>query len=113
MKNERAGVTNEYWHWSLNMERIGFAASKIAKGNIILYNLSVILISFLISFFIFILSGFSILVALILLTLLTQGAVAFDSQSKWITVLRFCLMALAGVVGVLNLWAIIKNLKVK
>ena len=95
------------------MERIGFAASKIAKGNVILYNLSVVFISFLISFFIFVMSGFSIVVALILLTLITQGAVSFESQSKWIMILRFCLAALAGVVGVLNLWAIIKNIRVK
>ena len=95
------------------MERIGFAASKIAKGNIPLYNLFVVLISFLISFFIFVLSGFSIFVALFLVALMTHGLVAFDEKSTWFSILRLCLAALAVVVGLFNLCAIFKNVKVK
>ena len=95
------------------MERIGLAASKIAKGNIPLYNLFVVLISFLISFFIFVLSGFSIFVALFLVALMTHGFVAFDEKSTWFSILRLCLVALAAVVGVFNLFSIFKNIKVK
>ena len=90
------------------MERIGFAASKIAKGNIITYNFYVILIAFLISFFIFVLSGFFIVVALILMALISRGAVLFDD--KFMGILRVCLIALACVVGLLNITAILKNL---
>ena len=95
------------------MERIGFAASKIAKGNIPLYNLFVILISFLISFFIFVLSGFSLFVALFLIALMTHGLAGFDEKSVWVSILRLCLVALAAVVGLFNLLAIFKNVKVK
>ena len=38
------------------MERIGIAASKIAQGNLFLYNICVIVISFLFSLFIFFIS---------------------------------------------------------
>jgi hypothetical protein len=42
------------------MDRIGIAASKIAKGNIVLYNACVFFLIFLFAFFIFIVSGAAI-----------------------------------------------------
>lgn len=40
------------------MERIGIAASKIAKGNLLLYNSYVVLIAFLLSVLLFLISEY-------------------------------------------------------
>ena len=46
------------------MKRIGRAASRIAKGSLALYNFYVIFISFMFSFFLFIVTGATVLFAL-------------------------------------------------
>ena len=95
------------------MERIGLAASKIAKGNLLLYNLFVILISFLFALLIFFMSGFSVLVAIILIAYATSGFNNPSLSSQWWVVVRLCLMCLAFTIAVFNLIAILKNIKLK
>ena len=93
------------------MERIGIAASKMAKGNLWLYNSYVILISFLFSLFIFSLVGSSIALALIVIGYLVNGLVPNDIQQDWWKVIRLCMVCLTVIVCVLNLFAILRNIK--
>ena len=51
------------------MERIGIAASKIAKGNLHLYNFYVVLLTLLFSFLVYFLTGSAIVFALVLIAL--------------------------------------------
>ena len=95
------------------MERIGIAASKIAQGNLILYNVFVILISLLFTLLIFFISGFSILAALYLIAVVTQKSIGPEINSDWKGIVRMCFVSLAVVVGVFNLLAVLKNIKVR
>ncbi len=93
------------------MQRIGIAASKIAQGKLWKYNLSVLLISSLCALFIFLICGFSILAALFLISLVARSLMPSEFQVIWFAVVKICMGALAVVVGILNIWAIIKNIK--
>jgi hypothetical protein len=91
------------------MERIGIAASKIAKGNLVAYNLSVIGISCLCSVLIFFVCGCTVLIALLLISFIFRSS---EFNSAWPSIMKVVLIALAGVIGVLNIVAIIKNIKI-
>ena len=65
------------------MKRIGIAASKIAQGNLLLYNACVILISFLFALLIFFIGASALVVALILIAYLTQGMMPLNFGKKW------------------------------
>ena len=93
------------------MERIGIAASKMAKGNLVLYNSCVILISFLFSFFIFFIGGSAIAVALILIAYSSKGVMPVNFEKEWISIGLICMISLAAVVGVFCLVAISRNIK--
>ncbi len=95
------------------MERIGIAASKMAQGNFFLYNFYVILISFLFSLFIFFLSGFSVLFALIIMAYIVEGVLPTGLQGAWGDMVRICMITLTTVVMLLNLFAILKNVRFK
>jgi len=95
------------------MERIGIAASKMAQGNFFLYNFYVILISFLFSVFIFFLSGFSILLALIIMAYFVNGVLPTTLEGVWGDMVRICMITLTTVVMLLNLLAILKNVRIK
>lgn len=93
------------------MERIGIAASKIAKGNLFLYNFFVVLISFLFSLFVFFLAASAILVALIVIERVVKN-IAPDYMEKgfrWVTMV--CMISLSVVVALFNLVAISKNIR--
>lgn len=94
------------------MERIGIAASNVAKGNLFFYNLFVICIASLFCGLIFFLSAFSILVALVLMAYVSSGFVALQFNAEWYAILRICLGVLAFIVGIINLVAIFRNVKV-
>ena len=94
------------------MERIGLTASKIAQGNLWLYNVFVILISFLFSVIMFVISGSTVLIALIIVFYLGNGLLEDQLSGKFSSVLTICLVSLSVVIGVFNVVAIVKNIKI-
>ena len=68
------------------MERIGIAASKISKGNLLFYNCYVVLISSLFSFFIFVLTGATVFFALVIISYLGVGIIGLDFERSWPTI---------------------------
>lgn len=95
------------------MKRIGIAASKISEGNIILYNLFVLILSTLFSLLIFFVSGFAIFLAIYAIHALSTGITPVDFKSSWGEIIKSCMTALAVIVGLFNLCAIGVNLKIK
>lgn len=93
------------------MERIGIAASKIAKGNLFFYNFFVILISFLFSLFIFFMAASSIVLALIVISRVVHGIIPTDFEKGWTLIMSVCMISLTVVVGIFNLYAISRNIK--
>jgi len=93
------------------MLRIGIAASKMSKGSLLTYNLYVILIACLISLFIFLICGFSILLIVFLVSLILHAIKPADFHASWLHMFKICLVILGIVVGVLNLVAILKNIQ--
>lgn len=92
------------------MERIGIAASKIAKGNLLLYNFFVFLLTILFSFLVYFLAGSTIVIFLIFIAYVTNVGSSFDLD-QWMPVMLVSLICLAGVVGFFALYAIAKNIK--
>ena len=95
------------------MECIGMAASKMAKGNLLLYNIWVVAISFLFSFFIFFIGGSAIAIALILITLGVKGFMPVNFEKEWISISLICMISLVVVVTVFCLIAISRNIKIQ
>ena len=93
------------------MERIGIAASKMAQGCLLKYNIFVVGICCLFSILIFLICGFSILVALFLISIVLRWIMPTAMSSAWLSIVKLSLVGLAFVVGVLNIWSIIKNIK--
>lgn len=93
------------------MQRIGLAASKMAKGRLALYNLFVVLIASFFSLFVFFIAGFSILAVLFLIFIISRGFMPSAVNASFIGITRLSLIALVVVVGIFNLLAIIKNIK--
>ena len=93
------------------MERIGLAASKIAQGNLLLYNICVILISFLFALLIFFIGGSSVVVALILIAYVTKGMMPSNFEKEWISIGLVCMISLSIFVGLFSLIAISRNIK--
>ncbi len=95
------------------MERIGLAASKMAKGNFVLYNLWVVVISSAVSMFLFLLAGISIFLALVILAAIVKGIMPMEFEKNWESMSRICMLALTIVVSLFNLYAILKNIRLK
>lgn len=95
------------------MERIGIAASRIARGNLARYNFFVIIISFLFSLLIFIISGLSIAVGLMILAWITLGASLGLFSQNTLFLVSTCLSGLVTIVVLFNLFAIGRNIKFK
>jgi hypothetical protein len=93
------------------MERIGLAASKIAKGNLFLYNLFVVLISFLFSLFVFFMAGAAIILALLVINRIVSGIIPSSFGQGWTIVMLVCMISLAVTVAVFNLLAILRNIR--
>lgn len=89
------------------MQRIGIAASKIAKGNLTLYNIYVVLIALLFSIFLFVLTGTTVLFALVIISYISNEIMPID----FMHVIPICVMTLTVVVTLFNLMALSKNLK--
>ncbi len=95
------------------MKRIGIAASRVAKGNLWLYNFYVLLLSFLLCLLIFFLSGFTLIVGLALISYITQGFMVVEPGTGFSALLKTCLVALTVVVGVIYLFAVLSNIKIR
>ena len=95
------------------MERIGLAASKVAKGNLFVYNLIVILLSFLYCFLMFLIAGTTILFSLIVLGYIMNGLLPQDYSQDWWMVIRLCMLSLTVVVAIVNMFAVWRNFKFK
>ena len=93
------------------MERIGIAASKIARGNLLLYNCFVILISSLFSMLVLVVAGSTVIFALVILRYVSQEIMAFEFDKTWKTVFLLCMISLTVMISLFNLLAIIKNIK--
>ena len=93
------------------MQRIGLVASRMAQGNVCKYNLFVVVISCLCSFLIFLVSGFSILAALLLISIVSRWFMPVEFAGAWPGVTTVAMIALGVVIGVVNVIAIIKNVK--
>ena len=93
------------------MKRIGLAASKMAKGNLILYNSYVILISFLFSLFIFVIVGAAVIFALVIISYVGEEVMAYNFKKDWTSVLSVCMVSLTLIMTLFNLLAISMNMK--
>ncbi len=94
------------------MRRIGIAASKMAQGSLPKYNVFVIMIAFLCSLLLFFVCGFSILAALFLVSLACRPFLPPGFNAAGPAIIRVCLVTLAVVIGILNILAVVKNVKV-
>lgn len=94
------------------MKRIGITASKISKGNVLLYNLYVVLISCLFSLFIFIAAGATIALALMLIGYLGTEIMGGEFRKGWFLIMTVCMTALTVVVALFNIFAILINIRV-
>lgn len=95
------------------MERIGIAASHIAKGNLIFYNLFVVLIAFLFSLLVFVISGLIIIFGLILISFLTATPSILDLKQGVFSPIAVCFILLGLIISAFNLYAIGINIKIK
>ena len=93
------------------MKRIGIAASKISKGNLALYNVSVVLISALFSLFIFVVAGSTVIFALAIIQYVGNEIMGVEFERSWQSVLAVCMVSLTIIIVLFNLFAILKNLK--
>lgn len=95
------------------MDRIGIAASKIAKGNVVLYNTYVVVLTFLFSLFVFMIAGAAIMLALIIVGYFVDGLLPNDLLQDWRQVVVACMVSLTAVVGFFAVYALIRNFKLK
>lgn len=93
------------------MKRVGVAASKIAKDNLFLYNCCVVLISSLFSLFIFIVSGFVVTFALIIIGYVGKEIMLVQFERDWSDVLVVCMISLTIITAIFNLLIISKNIR--
>jgi hypothetical protein len=93
------------------MLRIGIAASKMAKGNLLTYNFFVVLISCLFSLIIFLVGGCSILVIVFLISLGLHAVRHSAFHTGWVHMFKICLIILAAVTAIFNLTAIARNIQ--
>ena len=95
------------------MERIGIAASKIAKEGLLLYNFYVLLISMAVSLLLFLLSGTVIFAGLWMIRLFLGPLLPTMSQHYWNLIFCWALIALTFLVTLVNLIAVSKNIKLR
>ena len=95
------------------MDRIGIAASKIARGNIIIYNAAVFIIIFMLALLIVVIAGSAIMAALLIVGYVINGLLPHSFLREWNLVMISCLSSLTAVVGFFAVIALIRNFKVK
>ncbi|MDP2653006.1 MAG: hypothetical protein Q8Q08_03135 [Candidatus Omnitrophota bacterium] len=95
------------------MERIGRAASKIAQGNIFVYNFIVVALSFMFSLLLYLVAGSSIILALAIIGYVANGVTTTDISQEWRAIIKVCMASLTAVVVTFNFLAILKNARIK
>jgi hypothetical protein len=95
------------------MRRIGITASRIAQGNLLFYNLFVVLIAFLFSLLIFVISALVIVLGLFAISSVMGLPHVFDLKAGATSPLSACMIFLAVITLVFNLYAIGMNIKLK
>ncbi len=95
------------------MKRIGIAASKIAKGNLVLYNIYVVVISSIFSLFIFLIAGATVIFAIFIISYLSNEILPPQYKNDWKAIIYFCMSSLSAITLLFNFWAIYRNMKVK
>ena len=93
------------------MERVGLAASKIARGSLFWYNVCVCLIAFFLALFLFFIAGSAILLALLLLGFIFNSIVGTQIPQQWMAVIRICMLTLTVVISLVTFFVIGKNIK--
>lgn len=93
------------------MKRIGMAASRISKGDVRLYNLYVVLISLLVSIFLFFIAGLAVILAIGIIMLFGPETMTEELRDNAPKVTRMCVQALLLVVVMFNLAGIAINAK--
>jgi len=93
------------------MKRIGITASKISKGNLVLYNFYVVLISVLFSLFIFIIAGSTVVFSLAIVKYVGNEIMGVEFEKSWRSILSVCMISLTIVTALFNLCAISMNMK--
>ena len=110
-KRDRLNIEDCILNTGIAMKRIGVAASKMAKGNLVLYNFYVVLISFLFSLFILIVAGSSVVLAIIILAYVANEIMGVELEKSWSSILSVCMVSLTVIIAVFNLFAISQNIK--
>lgn len=95
------------------MQRIGIAASHVAKGSLFLYNLFVVLIAFLFSLLVLVVAGLVIVFGLVTVAYLTQTRSIVDLSQGVLSPIPVCLIFLGMVMSVFCFYAIAINVKIK
>jgi hypothetical protein len=93
------------------MERIGYAASKMAKGNRWLYNLYVLGLAFLFSLLVFLVAGSAVFLALVIFGYAVMRVAPCQWGQPWQEIIRICMMALTVIILVINFFVIFRNLR--
>jgi hypothetical protein len=93
------------------MERIGYAASKMAKGNLWFYNLYVIGLAFLFSLLVFLVAGSAVFLALVIFGYVVVRVMPCQWGQPWQDIIRICMLVLTIVILLINFFAIFRNLK--
>ncbi|MFT5169438.1 MAG: hypothetical protein ACI9F2_000543 [Lysobacterales bacterium] len=93
------------------MKRIGVAASKIAKDNYWLYHIYVVIISSIVSLFIFLVTGVVVAFALVILAYISSELMEFDFQQRQMSILLSCMVSLTIVIVIFNILAISRNIR--
>jgi len=93
------------------MKRIGIVASRISKGNRLLYNVYVILISVALSLLMFVMVGATVIFALAIIKYVANEVMGVGFEGEWKTVLSVCMVSLTVVVALFNVFGILINLK--
>ena len=83
----------------------------MAKGNLVLYNSYVVLISFLFALFIFIVAGCTVVFALIVFAYVSNELIATEFEKDWSGIFSICMITLTVVMFLFNLIAISTNMK--
>ena len=88
------------------------AASKMARGNLLLYNIYVVIICVLFSLFIFVSAGITVALALIIISFIAHEiGVNKYFPLEFSSAFAVCMMALTIVIAIFNLFAVLRNLK--
>ncbi len=95
------------------MKRIGIAASRMAKGDLLLYNGVVMAITFVCALFLFLLAGIPTMLALLVIGYIVNGASPHGLGQEWWGVISLCMMSLTVVIAGFALVALVSNMKFK